>query len=90
MIDGLVIVWAAATFLDAHCGEDIAWLGLVAAGAVASLAAFVGVSVLAWWWWRGRSPWAQRRAAYALVGVVGASAALASVAAVWFPDGACP
>jgi hypothetical protein len=36
-IDGLVIVWAAATFLDPRCGEDIAWLGLVAAGLGAPL-----------------------------------------------------
>lgn len=88
-IDGLVMVWTAATFLDPQCGEDIAWWGLVAAGIGASLAAFVAVSVVAWWWWRG-PPASLRTAARVLATVVAASAVLAGVAVLWLPDGSCP
>jgi hypothetical protein len=89
-IDGLMIVWAAATFLDPQCGEDIAWLALVAAGLGASLAAFVAVAVVARWWWRGRPPASLPRAARMLAAVVTASAVLTSVAVLWLPDGSCP
>jgi hypothetical protein len=89
-LDGLVVVWAAATFLDAHCGEDIAWLGLVVAGAVGSLVAFVAVSGLGWWWWRGRPPRHARQAACTLITAMGACVVLSTVAALWFPDGSCP
>jgi hypothetical protein len=89
-IDGLVFVWAAATLLDPQCGEDVAWLGLVAAGLGVSLAAFVAVAVVARWWWRGRPPASLPRAARMLVTVVAASAVLTSVAVLWLPDGSCP
>ena len=89
-LDGLVVVWAAATFLDPGCGEDIAWLGLVAAGLGASLAALAAVAVVGWWWWRGRPPGPLPTAAGVLVAVMAASAVLASVAVLWLPDGSCP
>ena len=89
-IDGLVIVWAAASLLDQHCGEDVAWLGLVVAGLMSSLAALVVIGGVARWWWRRRPPASARWAAHVLVTVVGASALLASVAVLWLPDGACP
>jgi hypothetical protein len=89
-LDALAVLWALATLLSSSCGEDVAWLGLVAAGGTASAAAVLGGFHLVRWWRCGRPPVHRRVLSWVLLLATAVSVPLAVVAIVWLPDGSCP
>lgn len=89
-LDALAASWALATLLSSSCGEDVAWLGLVAAGGMASATAVSGGFHLVRWWRRGRPPVHRRALGCGLLVATATSVTLAVVAIVWLPDGSCP
>lgn len=89
VLGAYTIMLALTTSLADGCGEDLRWLALVLATAVASVAAMAGWAVGGWSLVRGAV--LRRRAVWSAAIVVGALVAWSgALVSVGWPNGACP